>query len=465
MRPTRGIPELCRSGPLGRDPTSQTWRDSEPHRNGREHPLGPVSFPNSLGSSESGKASETLGPRIMSEPTGAKSRPEGKLLPQELGMDWVARVQDFCRTHVRPFRTQIDRDDRFPPELREALQKSGLLGLTVPREYGGAGLSTREFVRVLEELSAESPALATLVSVHLGVVCHPLLEFGTEQQKRLWLPRLASGDWIGAFALTEPDAGSDAQRIRLRYHRDAAGYTLNGTKMFISSAETAHVLLTFATRDPGLGARGISCFLVPKGPKGPRIAQRLDKMGDRGSDTCEVVFEDCPVPEDGLLGEEGRGFSIAMRALEAGRVGIAALSVGVARSAFERMREFVKGDPSPWKQAALARAYVEVEASRALVHRAAQLRDQGDDFGMAASAAKLLASTTAFRIASQAIDVGGRATAARDHPSGIEQVFRDARVLTIVEGTTEIQELILGRRLSEGHRAATLPGSGSVDPP
>lgn len=360
---------------------------------------------------------------------------------------WVERTRRFCQEQIAPHLRGWDREDRVPESFLRAFGSAGYLGLTIPKEYGGQGLSTLQFVRVMEELAAASGAAATMLAVDLSVAALPILEWGTEEQRKTFLPRIARGEWLGAFALTEPSVGSDSQHLSTRYTREAAGWVLNGAKMFITNAATAEVVLVFATSDPKLEARGISCFLVRKGTPGFTPAQRLDKLGIRGSETMELVFENCRLRGDALLGKEGEGFRIAMTALEGGRIGIAACSLGIARAALEETLRAVPRPAEDWQRGAVARMFVDVEASRALVEKAATLSDAGSDFAGAASAAKLFASQAAFRIASTGLEVVGRNTVDRDDPCRLEQLFRDARVLSIVEGTTEIQELILGRRL------------------
>lgn len=360
---------------------------------------------------------------------------------------WVERARRFCAAHVGPLLRQWDREDRIPESFFRAFGKEGFLGLTIPREYEGQGLTTSQFVAVMEELASASGAAATMMAVDLSVAAQPILQWGNEEQRRTYLPRIARGEWIGAFGLTEPSVGSDSQRLLTRYVREGDGWTIDGSKMFITNAAMAEVVLVFATRDASLGAPGISCLLVRKGTPGFSTAQRLDKLGIRGSETMELLFEHCHVGAGSMLGREGDGFKIAMSALEGGRIGIAACSLGIARAAFEETVRCLPRPAEDWQRSAVARMFVDVEASRALVQKAARLRDQGADFAGAASAAKLFASQAAFRIASRGLEVVGREAFDKEGPCRLEQLFRDARVLSIVEGTTEIQELILGRRL------------------
>jgi len=346
---------------------------------------------------------------------------------------------------VAPLAVELDRSDRLPASIRQRLATTGLMGLTTPPRFGGAAADTRTVARVLEILASASGAVATILAVHLSVAVGPIVEHGTEAQQQALLPKLASGEWLGAFALTEPSVGSDAARLATQYWRTQEGFRLRGNKMFTTSAESADVIVLFATRDPAEGYRGISAFAVPKGTPGVSVGQRLDKLGIRGSETVELVLDDARLPPSALLGVEGQGFPIAMQALAGGRIGIAACALGVARAAFETMRMAAKADPADWKRAAVARSYSQLEAAAALVYHAAELKDRGDPYIDAASAAKLIASQTAVRIAYTGVDVAG--------PAGVvvgcaaERLLRDARVFPIVEGTTEIQELILGRDL------------------
>ena len=366
--------------------------------------------------------------------------------------DWRLRARSFAEATVRPVAARMDADDRMPDHILPALRSAGFLGLGLPERWGGSGGDTRATVAVLEELSAESAAVATLVAVHLSVAAAPILEWGNDAQREKFLRPLADGRWLGAFGLTEPGAGSDTARLACRYEPAGSGFRLNGAKMFITNAASADVVLVFATKDPSLGHRGISAFLVRRGTRGFQVAQHLDKLGLRGSETTELVFQDMELPEDALLGPEGRGLSVALSALAGGRVGIAACALGVARAALDELRAAARREPTDERRATLARAFVDVAAASALVADAARRKDEGAPFEEAASAAKLFASQAAVRIASDGIDVGGPGAARRG--ARAERLLRDARVFPIVEGTTDIQELILGRAL-----LADAPGS------
>lgn len=358
---------------------------------------------------------------------------------------WRERARRFAEEEVLPLAAQIDRDDRVPDGLVRRLAASGFLGLGIPDTWDGRGGDTQSTSAVLEELARASSAVAVLVAVHLSVCAVPVLTWGTDAQKSHYLPRLARGEIVGAFGLTEPGAGSDTAHIATRYVRHESGFLLEGTKMFTSSGVSAGVILVFATRDPALGHRGISAFLVPTGTAGFSVAQRFDKLGLRGSETTELVLHAVALPTEALLGSEGEGLRIALGALSGGRVGIASCALGVAQAAFEEMVRAVREADAPWKRTVLARSFAELSAARTLVERAAARRDAGEPFVPDASVAKLVASRAAVSIASAGVDVAGPAGGLATATAG--RLWRDARVFPIVEGTTEIQELILARGL------------------
>ena len=363
---------------------------------------------------------------------------------------WRARARRLAERDVLPIAEEIDRTDRVPDPVVRALREAGLFGLGIPRSWDGSGGDARSISAVLEELARGSAAVAVLLAVHLSVCAAPILEWGSDAQREKYLRPLARGDGIGAFALTEPGAGSDAGSLTTRYVSEPSGYRLRGTKMFTSNGVSAGAILVFATRDPALGHGGISAFVVPPGTSGFSVSQRLDKLGLRGSETTELVLDGVPVAPDGLLGPEGSGLKIALSALAGGRVGIASCALGVAQAAFDEMLRTVRRADEPWKRTLVARSFIDLASARALVDRAAERKDAGAAFVTEASAAKLVASRAAVSIASSGVDVAG--------PEGVraggvaERLLRDARVFPIVEGTTEIQELILGRNLLEPGR-------------
>lgn len=359
--------------------------------------------------------------------------------------EWRTQAKAFADREIRPLAESIDRDDRIPDPLVRVLSDNGFLGVGLPEAWGGSGGDTRSTVAVLEEFSQASAAVGVLLAVHLSVCAAPILTWGSEAQKERYLRPLAQGKGVGAFALTEAGAGSDTARIATRYVRSGAGFVLRGTKMFTSNGVSAGVVLVFATSDPALGHRGISGFIVPADAKGLSVAQRLEKLGLRGSETTELVLDEVALSSDGLLGPEGSGLKVALGALTGGRVGIASCALGVAQAAFDEMRRAVQARDEAWKRTQLARAYSDLLAARALVERAAERKDAGLPFVEDASVAKLVASRAAVEIASAGVDVAGPEGVRAGAPA--ERLLRDARVFPIVEGTTEIQELILARSL------------------
>lgn len=358
---------------------------------------------------------------------------------------WGERARSFADAFVRPVAGEIDRADRVPDSVIAELARAGFLGLGLPVEWDGGGGDTRALVDVLDQLSRASAAVAVTLAVHLSVCARPILEWGTDGQRETYLRPLARGERVGAFALTEPGAGSDSAALATRYRRDGAEFVLRGTKMFTSNAVTAGTVLVFATQDPGLGRRGISAFIVPPGTHGFSVAQRLDKMGLRGSETTELVLDDVRLPADSMLGPEGGGLKVALSALAGGRVGIASCALGVAEAAFDEMLRSIRASDAEWKRSRLAAGYAALASARALVREAAERKDAGRPFVRAASVAKLVASRAAFSIASAGVDVAGPAGTRAGALA--ERLLRDARVFPIVEGTTEIQELILARSL------------------
>ena len=365
--------------------------------------------------------------------------------PPDRSGEWRERARRFAEREVAPRAEAIDREDRVPEALARALGRERFFGLGIPEAWDGVGGDARSTVAVLEELAHASAAVAVLLAVHLSVCAIPILAHGTDPQRERFLRPLARGDLVGAFGLTEPGAGSDTARIATRYVRQSEGFVLRGTKMFTSNAVSAGVILVFATSDPALGAHGISAFIVPPGTAGFSVAQRMDKLGLRGSETTELVLDDVRLPPDALLGREGEGLHVALGALAGGRVGIASCALGVARAAFEEMRRSVRADDAEWKRPILARAYADLAAATALVRAAAERKDAGEPYVEAASVAKLVSSRAAVAISAAGVDVAG--SAGTRAGAVAERLWRDARVFPIVEGTTEIQELILARAL------------------
>jgi len=346
------------------------------------------------------------------------------------------------------------RNAHFDRELVGLMADQGYLGAIVPREYGGAGLDYVTYGLIVEEVGRGDSAMRTVISVQTSLVCSSILAWGSEQQKAFYLPKLCSGEWLGCFGLTEPEAGSDAASQRTRARRVDGGWVLNGSKMWISLGNEAQVALIFAQTDPELGHRGLACFLVDTGDPGYRPQVIHHKMGLHGSDTASIALDDVFVPDDAVLGEVGRGFRIAMTALDSGRYSVAAGCVGICQGCVEesvtyaqQRRQFDRPIASfQLVQAMLAEMKVRADAARMLVWRAGFVRDAGRPCTTETSIAKLYATEAAVWCANEAIQVHGGAGYVDDHP--VERWFRDVRVTTLYEGTSQIQKLIIGRALT-----------------
>ena len=366
-------------------------------------------------------------------------------------------VRQFMENEVRPSVKQRDREGRFAAAEIQKLAELGCCGMLMPEEWGGPGLDAISYVLMIEEVARVDAAMATSLSVTNSAVQVPLLTFGTEAQKKKYLHRLAAGEILGSFCLTEPQAGSDAAGLQARAVRSAdspAGiYILNGTKTWVSNGSVADVFIVFAKTDPEAGSKGISAFLVEPGYKGFRIGRHEEKMGQHSSPSVEIVLNECEVPVENRVGEEGQGLKIALSALDNGRIGIAAQAVGVAQGALEAAAAFAKQRRAFGKNIAefqaiqwmLADMQTEIEAARGLVQHAAWLKDSGGRMGSAASKAKLYASEMANRVAAKAVQIHGSIGYSRE--TDVERIYRDARVMTIYEGTSEIQRVIIAREL------------------
>ncbi len=361
-------------------------------------------------------------------------------------------VRDFARTEVEPFVGRMEQGE-FPREILRKMGGLGLMGIPVPPEYGGAGMDFTSYIIAIHELSRVSAAVGVILSVHTSVGTMPILTFGTEEQKKKYVPKLAAGEYLGAFCLTEPGAGSDAASLKTRAVPDGGGYVLNGTKAFITNGGEADIYIVFAKTDPDKGAKGISAFIVEKGTPGLMIGKDEKKMGLNGSRTVQLTFENMRVPKENLLGREGEGFKVAMANLDTGRIGIAAQALGIAEAALEAATNYAKerkqfGKPIASQQAVafkLADMATNVEAAKLLVYRAADLRNRGLGCGKEASMAKLFASRTAVETAIEAVQIFGGYGYTKDYP--VERYFRDAKVTEIYEGTSEIQRLVISKRL------------------
>ena len=364
-----------------------------------------------------------------------------------------ATVREFAEAELRPHVRDWDARQHFPLELVPKLAELGLMGVQFPEEYGGAAMSAIDYCLCIEELARVDPAIALSVAAHNGLCAAHIFMFGTEAQKRRYLVPLAQGQQIGAWGLTEAGAGSDASATRTTAVRDGDGWVLNGAKTFITHGSVGHVMVVMAATDRSAGAKGISAFVVERGNSGMRPGRKEDKLGMRASDTTEVVFENCRVAEDALLGLEGQGFIGALQVLDAGRIGIAALSVGLAQGAFEAARDYAAerrqfGQPIASFQAIqwkLADNATRIEAARLLTYRAAYLKDQGRRTTLESAMAKLYSSEIAVRAADDSVQIHGGYGFVKDYPA--EKFFRDVKLTTIGEGTSEIQRLVIARQL------------------
>jgi butyryl-CoA dehydrogenase len=363
-------------------------------------------------------------------------------------------VRQFMEVEVRPGVRQRDREAHFPTAEIAKIAELGCCGMTTPEEWGGAGLDTVSYALMLEEVARVDAAMATSLGVTNSAVQVPLLAFGNDAQKKKYLRRMASGEILGAFCLTEPQAGSDAAGIQTRADKCECGYRLNGTKTWVTNGSVAGVLLIFAKTNPEAGGKGISAFLVEPSFKGFRVGRHEEKMGQLASPSVEIILNDCEVPAENRLGEEGQGLKIALTALDGGRIGIGALAVGIAQGALEQSVKYAKqrrafGQNISEFQAIqwmLADMQTEIEAARALVHYAAWLKDaHPGQVGASSSKAKLYAGDMVNRVVYKAVQIHGSVGYSRE--TDVERMYRDARVVSIYEGTSEIQRLIIARDL------------------
>ncbi len=366
-------------------------------------------------------------------------------------------IRDAARQYVqeviKPNHMKWDQEKAFPKDALKGLAELGFYGMLIPEEFGGCDIGYTAAALVLEEIAAGDAACSTVVSVTNSVAAMPIYQFGNDAQKEKFLKPLASGEHLGAFCLTEPHAGSDASDLRTKAVKDGDEWVLNGVKQYITSGKNADTAIVFAVTDPEAGKKGISAFIVPTETKGYVVAKVEDKMGQHASDTCQIIFEDCRIPAENLLGELGQGYKIALSNLEGGRIGIASQCVGIARAALEAANDMAKdrtsfGKPINKHQAIafkLADMATQIEAARQLVLHAAQLKDQGLPCLKEASMAKLMASEMAERVCSDSIQVHGGYGYLTDFP--VEKYYRDVRVCQIYEGTSEVQKMVIARAL------------------
>jgi alkylation response protein AidB-like acyl-CoA dehydrogenase len=362
-------------------------------------------------------------------------------------------AREFADGEIAPVAEKYDREGKFPRELVEKLGKMGFLGMVIPEEYGGAYAGTFSMVLALEEVNRACASTGVTMSVHNSLVCAPIVHWASEDLKRRYLPRLATGELIGAYALSEPGSGSDAAGLVTAAVRDGNEFVLNGTKNFITTGAEADLVIVMARTDTSHKTRGITAFLVERGTKGFAVGKKEDKMGLRASSTVQLVFEDMRVPAANVLGEVGGGFKIAMHTLDGGRIGIATQAVGIAQACLDASIKYAeereafdqqigKFQAVQWKIADMA---TRIEAARLLVYNAARLKDEGKPHGKEAAMAKLFASEMANDAAREAVQIHGGAGYLEDFP--VERHFRDARITEIYEGTSEIQRLVIARHL------------------
>ena len=373
------------------------------------------------------------------------------LTEEQLQITRLAR--EFAESEIAPHVLEWDEAQEFPVDVMKKLAELGFLGVLVPQEYGGAGLGYIEYVSIVEEISRVDGAIGLSVAAHNSLCSNHILTFGTEAQKRKYLPGLASGQWLGAWGLTEPEAGSDASGTQTTAVRDGDGYVLNGSKTFTTHGTYGDVFVLMAVTDRSKENRGISAFIIEKGTPGMRAGKKENKLGCRASDTSEVILENCRIPGENLLGQEGEGFINCLEILDGGRISIAALAVGMAQGALEASLKYAKqrrqfGQPISefqaiqWKLADMA---TEIEAARLLTYRAAALKNQKKRSTKESSMAKLYAGEVSVRVANEAIQIHGGYGYVKEYP--VEKFYRDAKICTIGEGTSEIQRLVIARQL------------------
>lgn len=360
---------------------------------------------------------------------------------------------DFAAKRIRPFAEKWDEEEELPHEILKELAELGYFGMLLPEEYGGLGLSTLTYNCAMEEFAAASAGLMVVLSVHNSLCCQAICNSGSDVLKSQYLPNMAAGKIIGAYCLTEPDAGTDAASIKTSAVKKGDAYILNGTKTFVTNAGLAGVFIVFAVTDPTKGTKGISCFAVPAGLPGIAVGAKEKKMGLKASDTREVAFTDVAVPFANLLGEEGHGFKTAVMLLNAGRIGIAFQALGIARAALEESIKYSKerkqfGQPIANFQAIqfkMAEMATKIDAGRMLAYRAAVMKDAGENVAMEASMAKLFCSQICNFVVNEAVQIHGGYGYMKEY--AVERYFRDARVTEIYEGTTEAQKMVISRQL------------------
>lgn len=366
---------------------------------------------------------------------------------------FLQMIREFAEKEVKPLAAEIDDEERFPAETVEKMARLGIMGIPVPKEYGGAGGDNVLYTMAVEELSRVCATTGVVVSAHTSLCCAPIMEHGTEEQKRKYLSKLASGEWIGAFGLTEPNAGTDASAQQTTAVREGDHYVLNGNKIFITNASAANVFIIMAMTDKSQGTRGISAFIVERDFPGFSVGKKEKKLGIRGSATCELIMENCIVPAENLLGKEGKGFSIAMKTLDGGRIGIASQALGIAQGAMDETVKYTKERKQFGKPIAkfqntqfqMADLETRIQAARLLVRRAAWKKDRKEPYSADAAMAKLFAAETAMDMTTKAVQFHGGYGYTREYP--VERMMRDAKITEIYEGTSEVQRMVIAGQL------------------
>ncbi|MGH9366777.1 MAG: acyl-CoA dehydrogenase family protein [Thermoanaerobaculia bacterium] len=362
-------------------------------------------------------------------------------------------LREFCDAEIRPHVLEWDEKQQFPREVFRRLGELGFLGTIFPEEYGGAGLSTQDYASIVEEVASVDGSVALALAAHTSLGSSHIFQFGSEAQKRRYMPKLSTGEWLAAWGLTEAEAGSDSGGTKTTAVRDGGCWRLNGSKNFITNASVASVAVLMAVTDRSAGRHGISSFIVELDNPGIRVGKKENKLGMRASDTCTLVMEDCRIPAEGLLGREGDGFVDSMKVLDGGRISIAALSVGIARGAFEAALKYSKerrqfGRPICEFEAIqfyLAEMATDIDAARLLTERAAAAKDAGEAVPLLSAQAKLFASEMAVRATDRALQIHGGYGFIKDFP--VEKFYRDVKLCTIGEGTSEIQKLVIAKSL------------------
>lgn len=362
-------------------------------------------------------------------------------------------AREFAKEHLAP--GVIERDDKaeFPTEQIKVMGELGFMGMMVPEEWSGAGFDTLTYVIAMEEIAAVELATSTIMSVNNSLVCQLFVDYGTEDQKEKYLKPLAIGEKLGAYSLSEPESGSDASNMRTFAKKEGDHYVINGTKNWVTNGINGDIVILFCMTEKNVGYKGISAFVVEKGTLGLSTGKKENKLGIRASDTCELYFENCLIPCENMIGEEGQGFKVAMKALGGGRIGIAAQALGLARAALDASISYAKERKQFGKiigefgaiQNKLADMATEIDAARMLVWRAAKLKDDGKNYYRESSMAKLYASSTAMKAATECVQIHGGYGYMQEY--GVERLMRDAKITQIYEGTSEIQQLVIGRDL------------------